>query len=171
MSHEKIFVAIVVGVTGGQPHTALRTARHIDRSAGQHGRVIEASVFLVDPKLIGCRIVGNVDVEPPVTIRIRRDHAQGATKSGPDARGRRNVLEPTAPEIVIQTIRLGVVNEGSTVVGSGARRTARLVVCQVDGEIVPDEKILGCCEIKAVTYHLLSVKKGKAWEARVLFDI
>ena len=41
----------------------------------------------------------------------------------------------------------------------------------VKGEIVPEDKILGCGEIKAVTYHLLNVEKKKHWEARVLFDI
>ena len=41
----------------------------------------------------------------------------------------------------------------------------------VSGGIVPDKVLLGSREIKAVTYHLLSLKKTKNWKARVLFDI
>ncbi len=42
---------------------------------------------------------------------------------------------------------------------------------EVSGEILPEEKIMGTCEIKAVTYHMLSIKKISCWEAQVLFDI
>jgi SHS2 domain-containing protein len=41
----------------------------------------------------------------------------------------------------------------------------------VSGGMVPEKELLGSREIKAVTYHLLSLKKTKNWQARVLFDI
>jgi SHS2 domain-containing protein len=42
----------------------------------------------------------------------------------------------------------------------------------VSGEIVSDEYLIGTCEIKAVTYHMLSVKKTDTrWDVKVLFDI
>ncbi len=42
---------------------------------------------------------------------------------------------------------------------------------KISGEIVSEEEVLGTCEIKAVTYHMLSLKKTKHWKAQVLFDI
>ena len=44
---------------------------------------------------------------------------------------------------------------------------------RVAGALVTDDELLGSCEIKAVTYHMLIVKKIKhrGWEAKVLFDI
>jgi SHS2 domain-containing protein len=42
----------------------------------------------------------------------------------------------------------------------------------VYGEIVSDDLLLGTCEIKAVTYHMLEVKNiNDHWEAKILFDI
>jgi SHS2 domain-containing protein len=42
---------------------------------------------------------------------------------------------------------------------------------KVDGALVEDDELKGIREIKAVTYHMLSVKKTERWEAKVLFDI
>jgi SHS2 domain-containing protein len=41
----------------------------------------------------------------------------------------------------------------------------------VHGEKIADEQLLGTREIKAVTYHMLFIKKAKQWQAQVLFDI
>lgn len=42
---------------------------------------------------------------------------------------------------------------------------------KIDGALVKDDGLMGIREIKAVTYHMLSVKKTTQWEAKVLFDI
>ncbi|MCK5561606.1 MAG: archease [Thermoplasmata archaeon] len=42
---------------------------------------------------------------------------------------------------------------------------------EVCGAILSDEHLEGTREIKAVTYHMLSVKKAENWDAQVIFDI
>ena len=42
---------------------------------------------------------------------------------------------------------------------------------KVAGEIIPDKLLVGICEVKAATYHMLSLKKNSSWIAQVVFDI
>jgi SHS2 domain-containing protein len=42
---------------------------------------------------------------------------------------------------------------------------------KVYGAILSDEHLAGTREIKAVTYHMLSVKKAENWDTQVIFDI
>ena len=41
----------------------------------------------------------------------------------------------------------------------------------IGGAIVPDDQLAGTREIKAVTYHMLSLEKADVWKAQILFDI
>ncbi len=41
----------------------------------------------------------------------------------------------------------------------------------MSGQIISDDMLMSTCEIKAVTYHMLYIKKTTQWEAQVLFDI
>jgi SHS2 domain-containing protein len=42
---------------------------------------------------------------------------------------------------------------------------------KIFGQELSEEQLIGIREIKAVTYHLLSIKKTKNWQAQVIFDI
>ena len=42
---------------------------------------------------------------------------------------------------------------------------------KITGERVADSELLATREIKAVTYHMLEIKKNEQWNTRVIFDI
>ena len=77
VSHENIDVAVAVEVSCIDAHTGFRHAIAIDRDAREWRFVHETHVFLVYPELVGNTVVGNVDVDPVVTVKIGRDYTQG----------------------------------------------------------------------------------------------
>src|SRR6185295_10392648 len=72
------------------------------RSRDERG-VLERAISLVDPELIRLSVVGDIEIDPPVAVEVRRRHAEPRPVGAANQRARRHVLESSVTSVVVQT--------------------------------------------------------------------
>ena len=99
-------MAIIIKISRVHSHAGLGRTIRIDRAAGQHRHVLESTIMLVDPQLLGPFRRCNVDIHPTVFVEIRADNAQRPVESAADLRLGGDILKcpvmPVTEEVVGQ---------------------------------------------------------------------
>src|SRR5438093_13764000 len=91
--HEYILVSIVVEIARVHTHARFGLAELAQRGAGDEPHVLEGAVTLIDPELIFLTVVGQVQVDPPVTVEVRGRHAERRSKLGRESRCYRDICK------------------------------------------------------------------------------
>ena len=103
--HEQVVVAVGVEVARVDPHAPLGVPVPIDRHPGQPCAVQKGAIPLIEPKLVGLAIVGDVQILPPVAVEVGRDHPQRRPVLPAPQRVGRHVREPPVPAVAQQPVR------------------------------------------------------------------
>ena len=83
MCDEDVFITVSIVVRDGDTHAGLRFTISAVSTAGKQGMVVKSGVALIDPELIGGLVVGDVDVEPAVTVEISGHDAESVAETQP----------------------------------------------------------------------------------------
>ena len=103
--HEEVLPPVGVEVTDRDPHTRLFFSAGVERHAAPHPDLLEGSVSPVVPKVVGCRVVGHVELGIPVKIGIKRHDAQPVGRFARTERcARRGVFEGSVASAAVQKI-------------------------------------------------------------------
>ena len=76
MSDKEVKQAVAVHVTEGDSHIPFGPAEAIEGDAASDGLILECSIFLIDPKMIGLGIVGDENIGPAVSVEVGADDAK-----------------------------------------------------------------------------------------------
>src|SRR5437667_11729172 len=96
-------------------------------SARQQALFFECTVSLIDPKVSGRAIIGDVNVRPPVAVEIRARYAQTGPDRGSDSRSFRHIFKRAIAAVVKQArrYRLGQLRRAIIPI-TGGRKTILL---------------------------------------------
>ena len=88
---EDVLVSIIVDVGRAHPHARFNDPGLVVGDACQKGRFPKCPVALIQPQLIGCAVVGDVDVDAPIGIKIGAGDSQTGSRCPSNARPSGNV--------------------------------------------------------------------------------
>ena len=138
---EEIVVAVAVEVSRRDPHAAFRVPGRVQRGAGERPIVHERAVVVIDPELVGGRVVGDVEIEPAVAVQIIGDNAEpGAVGAGDPGRFG-DVGEMAVTVVPIQTIGCRAIGSRSAVIARARPVRAGLVTGEREIQVVRHEQI------------------------------
>src|SRR2546427_4085213 len=83
--NKNIFVPVIIKIGRCDSHSRFRFSVPVVSGAGNQGALLEGSIALVDPKLIGGFVVRDEYVDPPVSIEICAYNAQSVRKRRADS--------------------------------------------------------------------------------------
>src|SRR5207302_1701692 len=104
-----------------------------------HRHVLKSAIVLVHPQLLGSPVVRDVEVYPPILIKVRTDDAQSAVEFAADLRPRSNIFERPVTPVAKQMVRQGIVRKRPAVVRNAVLAQTFLVVLETEVNIVGDE--------------------------------
>src|ERR1700730_15607359 len=102
VGYQQVFYAAVADVPEGDAHAPLRDTFAVVCGAGFQTCLLERPILLVEPKVVGGGVVGNIDVHSAVAIEIGTDNTQTGAGKGSDARFFGDVDELAVAQIVEQ---------------------------------------------------------------------
>ena len=130
---QDVDIAVPVEVLGGNAHAR---ARHSIRGIGcprDQSSLGEGSIPLVEPEVVGCTIVGDVEVDPPVLIEVAADDPERWSGDFADPRFDGHVTKAPVSLIAEELVRDRTVGRWGTIVSLSGWREALLV--SLDGEV------------------------------------
>src|SRR5207253_3847175 len=71
--------AVAVHIADSYPHVRFSTAQAVVGEASLHRFLLERSVALVDPQVVGLAVVADEDVGPAIAIEIGTENSQART--------------------------------------------------------------------------------------------
>ncbi len=161
VADDDVFVAVGVGIGGGDAHAAFGTSRGVERRAGQEALVFERAVALIAPQLARRRVVGDEHVEMPVAVEVADGDTEARAVRPQDARGLRHVLERAVALVAEQAVGHRTIRRRRAVVTRAGRLDAGLVGRPREVHVVGDEQI-------QVTVAVQIGKRGARAPARVV---
>ena len=141
VGHDEILVAVIVDVARIDAHPGLRLAEWSECRAGQEPAVLERPVVPVDPELVLFAIVGDVEIDPAVTVEVGGRHAQCRPELRGEAGRVGHIQEGAVAVVAIQPALLGAVHLRRAVDPAARRPVARRIQRRVPGQVVPHEQI------------------------------
>ena len=93
---EQVGPAVAVEVAHGRPHAGLVGARGVAGDARRGRDLLEPQAAQVAQEVIGRRVVGDEQVDPPVVVEVRRDDPEPPAVAVDDPRLGRHVHEAAA---------------------------------------------------------------------------
>ena len=151
VGEEDVLVAVTVEVGGVDAHRGFRGTVHVDRDSGQRRLVGEAyeavlASALVDPQLVRCLVIGDVDVRPTVEVEIGGDHPERGTELARDAGHSAHILESdgaigAGTAVAPQAVGDRVVGAWAAVIPGARGREAGFVGGDGEIDVVADVEV------------------------------
>ena len=139
--HEQVVVAVLIEVGGGDAHACLGSSVGVEGRAGGKGGVLEATLALVDPKLVGIAVVGDVDVDEVVAVEVGGGDAESAAEGLVDAGLGCGIGEAAVTVVAEKAVGDGIVERGVAVVARAGGFAAFAVLADGEVDVVGVEEV------------------------------
>src|SRR5215471_9898824 len=102
---DNVETASVVIISGRNAHTRLWLSVRTESHSCQNGDVFKFPVFAILIESASSRVIGNINVRPPIVIEVGHQHSQPVGPRGcSDAAGFRDISESAVTVVVIKDI-------------------------------------------------------------------
>ena len=105
MGEEDVRITVEVEIAGGDSHARLGHTARVVGGAGEQRNILECPVALIEPKLVGVPVIGDVDIRPAVAVEVRAHHPEPAAKSEIDPRLDRRITKGAVAVVRKQAVR------------------------------------------------------------------